>query len=445
MSAVTRRGSAIVLLSVLTVAACSSGKSSSAPPDSTSPSSASSASPSTTTTVSPKQGLIENIDHLVVEMQENRSYDSYFGQLDPAQQSKTGNPNPKDKTAPAILPFENPRMCETSDVEHGWDAVHDQIDGGKMDNFTATNVDETDPTGARAMANYGPKDLPFYYGIAHTFGIGDRYFASVPGPTYPNRYYLVAGTSFGHIDNTLPPAGGWTQKTIFEELEAAHISWKIYSSQVSVTALFFKWVHEHSAGHAVPIAQYYADAAAGTLPQVAFVDPTFIGKVDVEDDEHPPANPQVGQQFSAKIVNALMASPEWSSSAYFQIWDEHGGYFDHVPPPAAPVPDGIAPIGGKGAFDSYGIRVPLLVVSPWSRPGYVSHVVHDHTSILKTIEDRFGLPPLTHRDAQAAPLTEFFDFSHPTYATPPKLPAATVSAAGAAQCAALYKDKTLGL
>jgi phospholipase C len=382
-------------------------------------------------------------------MQENRSFDSYFGQFESATQSKTGNPNPLDKSGPPILPFENPRMCETVDVEHGWDAVHRQIDGGKMDGFTATNVDSTDPTGKRAMANYGPNDLPFYYGVAHTFGIGDRYFASVPGPTYPNRYYMIAGTSFGHVDNTLPTNGGWTQKTIFEELDAAHISWKIYNSQISVESLLFKYVRDHGAGHVVGISAYYADAAAGRLPQVSFVEPTFIGKVTVEDDEHPPANPQLGQQFSAKVINALMKSPNWSSSAFFQNWDEHGGYFDHVAPPAAPKPDNIAPMRGAGdppaAFDRYGIRVPVLVVSPWSRPGYVSHVVHDHTSILKTIEVRFGLKALTRRDALAAPMTEFFDFSHPTYATPPKLPAATVDPRGAAQCTALYHDTTLGI
>jgi phospholipase C len=436
----TRECSIAGLAALLLMSACSSGKSSSSPP-----STPAVAPSTTTTTVSPIAGLKQHIDHLVVLMQENRSFDSYFGQFEASEQSKTGNPNPVDKSAPAILPFENPRMCETVDVEHGWDAVHQEIDGGKMDGFTAANIDPTDPTGARAMANYGPSDLPFYYALAHTFGIGDRNFASVPGPTYPNRYYLIAGTSFGHIDNTLPPAGGWPQKTIFNELDAAHITWKIYDSQVSVAALLFKYVHDHAAGHVEDIAHYYSDAAAGTLPQVAFIDPTFIGQVTQEDDEHPPANPQLGQQFSAKLVNALMSSPNWSSSVFIQTWDEHGGYFDHVAPPAAPEPDGIAPIGGKGAFDEYGVRVPLLVVSPWSRAGYISHVVHDHTSILKTIEDRFGLPALTRRDAQAAPLTEFFDFAHPTYATAPKLPAATVSAKGAAQCTALYKDKTLGI
>ncbi len=202
-----------------------------------------------------------------------------------------------------------------------------------MDGFTAANVDATDPTGARAMAHYGPNVLPFYYGVARTFGIGDRYFASVPGPTYPNRYYLVAGTSFGHVDNTLPPAGGWTQKTIFNELDAAHITWKIYKSQLSVSALLFKYVQDHAAGHVVDISQYYADTAAGRLPQVAFIDPTFIGKVTQEDDEHPPANPQLGQQFSAKVVHALMAGPDWPTSMFIQTWDEHGGYYDQSPRP----------------------------------------------------------------------------------------------------------------
>jgi phospholipase C len=442
MRTMRTRGIAVVGLVVLSATACSSGKSSSAPPPTTS-------ALVTTTTISPTRGLIRNIDHLVVLMQENRSFDSYFGQLDPKVQSKTGNPDPLNKSGPPILPFENPLMCETADLAHGWDAVQQEIDGGKMDGFTAANVDATDPSGKRAMANYGPNDLPFYYGVARTFGIADRYFSSVPGPTYPNRYYLIAGTSFGHTANEFPTNGGWTQKTVFEELDAAHISWKIYNSQVSVESLLFKYVHDRAAAHVVGIADYFTDAAAGKLPQVSFVEPVFIGKVTEENDEHPPANPQLGQQFSAKVVNALMKSPNWPSSAFFLVWDEHGGSFDHVAPPAAPKPDNIAPILDPGAppaaFDRYGVRVPLLVVSPWSRPGYVSHVVHDHTSILKTIEVRFGLRPLTRRDALAAPLTEFFDFSRPTFATPPKLPAATIDAKGAAQCLALYKDRTLGI
>jgi phospholipase C len=442
MAAVKTRGVSGLCLGVVAIAACSSGGSKTAPTPAT-------AASTTTTTISPTKGLIQNVDHLVVLMQENRSFDSYFGRLTPGDPSQQGNPNPVDKSAPPILPFNNPKMCETADLAHGWDAVHQQINGGKMDGFTATNVDPTDPTGSRAMARFGPSELPYYYGLARTFGIGDRYFSSVPGPTYPNRYYLIAGTSFGHVNNTIPSGNGWTQKTIFEELDAAHISWKIYNSLISVESLLFAYVRDHSKGHVVGIADYYADAAAGKLPNVSFLEPTFIGKVQEANDEHPPANPQLGQQFSAKVIGALMRSPNWSTSAFFQTWDEHGGSYDHVAPPKAPKPDDIAPIRNPGdapaAFDQYGVRVPVLVVSPWSRPHYVSHVVHDHTSILRTIEIRFGLKALSRRDAAAAPMTDFFDFSHPAYATPPKLPVATIDPRGAAQCLALYKDKTLGI
>ena len=211
---------------------------------------------------------------------------------------------------------------------------------------------------------------------------------------------------------------------MFEELDKAHVSWRVYST-VSPT-LLFKYVRDHADGHVVPTARYYTDAAAGKLPQVAFVDPEFFGDIQHESDEHPPANPQLGQKFTSGVINALMKSPNWPTSALFLTWDEHGGYYDHVVPPAAPIPDNHAQIGDpddtKAKFNQYGIRVPALVVSPFSRPHFVSHVVHDHTSILRTIELRFGLPALTNRDAKAAPMTEFLDFSNAAFATPPTLP-----------------------
>jgi phospholipase C len=393
---------------------------------------------------------LRDVQHIVVLMQENRSYDQYFralsGKSRPASKKSPTptNPNPLDPSA-KIAAFHQGANCEVADLNHSWTGTHAEINNGRMDGFAAQNASPADTTGSRALGQYDSTDLPYYYGLANTFGIGDRYFASVPGPTYPNRLYEMAGTSFGHIQNDFPPEGGWTQPTIFGRLQDAGISWKVYDAQFP-TASFFADVKAHME-NVQPISQYFADAAAGTLPQVAFVEPTYIGTVSEESDEHPPANMQVGQQFTANVLHALMASRDWSSSAFFLTWDEHGGYYDHVAPPAAPIPDSIAPILGPGdvpaAFDQYGVRVPFVVASPFSKPHFVSHRVSDHTSIPAFIERRFNLPPLTQRDAKANTLLEYFDFAHPHFTKPPKLPTATVDPSKAAQCAALQPG-TLG-
>jgi phospholipase C len=377
------------------------------------------------------------LQHIVVLMQENRSFDSYFGAL-----HREGQPGsePEPLTGIAgVRPFHQSANCEVSDLNHGWTGTHREIDGGRMDGFLTQNRVPGDPGGRRAMGYYDASDLPYYYRLASTFGIGDRYFASVPGPTFPNRFYSLAGTSFGHTDNDAPPKGGFTQPTIFGRLQQAGISWAVYEAQVPV-AMAFADVQAHP-DHVKPISQYFADAAAGTLPQVVFIEPTYIGTVDQETDEHPPSNFQLGQQLTAQLLGALMASPDWSSSAFLLTWDEHGGYYDHVVPPAAPKPDSIPPIlkpkDLRVPFDRYGVRVPMLVVSPFSKPHFVSHRVSDHTSILALIEHRFGLTPLTRRDAAANPMLEYFDFAHPHFATPPSLPTPTVDPAKAAQCKAL--------
>src|SRR5205807_4667357 len=168
-----------------------------------------------------------------------------------------------------------------------------------------------------------------------------------------------------------------------------------------------------------PIAQYFVDALPGLFPQVAFVDPSFHATVNVENDEHPPTNVQMGQLFSSLVMTALFKSPNWSSTALFLTYDEHGGYYDHMPPPAACPPDDIPPMleagDEPGAFDRYGIRVPVVVVSPYARRRFVSHEAHDHTSILRFIATRFDLRALTARDANADPMLEFFDFGHPRF------------------------------
>ncbi len=383
------------------------------------------------------------IEHVVVLMQENRSFDHYFGQLHRAGQPKAeGYPrkarNP-DPTSPGkfIKPFHQKKLCEVADLDHSWSGTHAQVHDGAMDGFTATNVDGKDAKGRRAMGFYTGGDLNFYYSLYSAFAMGDRYFCSVQGPTFPNRYYMLAGTSFGHIQNDFP-AGvtEFSQRSIFNVLDEGGVTWKIYYGQIAFAQLF-AYVRNVQ-DHLKPITEFYTDAAAGTLPQVTFVDPIFLDKPNVETDEHPPANVQVGQEFASKVVQAVLASPLWSSTALFITYDEHGGYYDHVPPPAACVPDGIAPILGAGdvdaQFDHYGIRVPVVVVSPYARKHFVSHVVHDHTSILRFIETRFDLPALTRRDANADPMLEFFDFTKQTFAKAPKLPKPKVVAAKKPYC-----------
>lgn len=398
------------------------------------------------------------IDHIVVLMQENRSFDSYFGQLHNQGQPKAiqeppgaNNPDPTDPSGRPIRAFHKTHYCEVADLDHSWNGTHAEIDGGQMDGFTAANVftsttREDDPTGSRTMGYYDQTDLPYYYGLYSTFAMGDHYFSSAPTQTFPNRMYLLAGSSFGHIrnDNFPPSPGQFPQTTVFDELDAAGVSWKVYYTQSLggfplAYALLFAHQRESADFFKVrPISEYFADAATGNLPQVAFIDQIIVAPNNIENDEHPPANVQVGERFVKGVTDALFASPDWASSAMFLTYDENGGFYDHVPPPAAIPPDDIAPMlqpgDTPGAFDMYGPRVPAVVVSPYSRPHYVSHKTNDHTSILRFIELRFGLPALSRRDAAANPMLEFFDFSHQSFATAPALPAAPLNATEAAYC-----------
>ena len=381
---------------------------------------------------------VTRVEHIVVLMQENRSFDHYFGHLhdyapnlDVEQEPPdASNPNPPNPGGAPVAAFHQTNLCEVADLDHSWSGTHREWDNGAMDGFTRQNATAKDPTGSRAMGYYTEQELPFYYALFSTFAIGDRYFAPALTRTVPNRLYLLDGTSFGHIENDLPRAAEeFSQRSIFDLMDEGGISWKVYYSDLAV-ANEFAYVRNQAKSHVVPIADYFADAGSGSLPQVAFIDPKFAGARNVETDEHPPSNVQVGEKFAADIINTLFTSPDWPTSALFLTYDEHGGYYDHVPPPAVAAPDDIPPAlkatDDPAAFDRYGVRVPAVVVSPFARRSFVSHVVHDHTSVLRFIETRFRLPSLTARDAQADPMLEFFDFAHPSFAQPPSLPEAPV-------------------
>ncbi len=376
------------------------------------------------------------IEHVIVLMQENRSFDSYFGKLPAAGHADVdglpaGASNP-DADGTPVPAFHQTRYC-TADTNHEWTGSHQEFDDGKNDGFVTAN----NPDGARAMGYYDETDLPFYYGLAKTFAMGDRYFCSLLGPTYPNRFYLLTATSFGHVRNDTPPAG-FAQRSIFDVLDEHQIDWREYYSDVPFTTTLR--INKHT--NRVKVTRFFGDAAMGMLPPVSFVEPAFSALAGPEDDEHPPTNIQLGQQFVASVVQALVQSPNWATAALFLTYDEHGGFYDHVPPPPACVPDDIAPMHDPSdpdttfpaSFDRYGFRVPLIVVSPYAKPGFVSHQVYDHTSILRFIETRFGLPALTNRDANADPMLDLFDFSTPSLAQPPALPQATIDADRQNQC-----------
>ncbi len=364
------------------------------------------------------------IDHFVLLMQENRSFDHYLGRLPAA-----GHPDvdglPADASNPdaagrPVAAFHADRFC-IRDVEHGWNPSHLQFDGGANDGFVVTN----DPDGERAMGYLDEGDLPFYYALAKTFSIGDRFFCSVLGPTFPNRFYFLTGTSDGRVNNRLDV---FTRRSVFDLLREAGVTYKIYASDVAFALLLGESQH--------PLDEFFADLDAGTLPAVSYIDPRFFGPE--ENDEHPPANPQLGQQFVQRIYRALRASSAWPRSALIVTYDEHGGFYDHVPPePACPpddVPPEIGPDDVQASFDRTGFRVPLFVVSPYSRPGHVSHEVYDLTSVLRLIEARWELPALTGRDANATPITDLFDFRRPRLLDPPPLPDATINPEQDALC-----------
>ncbi len=459
-------------------------------------------------------GALSKVNHIIVVMQENHSFDNYFGMLPYAPGSPyhaaapfcssddhscvdglTCSPHKGvlvcdnrnlDVDTTRVRAFHSPTRCIVPDLDHGWVSSHKELNylhpnrtllNSPSNGFVRVN-DETDqPDGGESdvddstMSYFDQTDIAFYYGLAQNFAISDRQFASVIGPTIPNRFYLMAATAFGHLttNDTIPPPGGYKPitGTIFDLLDRNNVTWTDYFEDAPQAFLF-----RNPDSHTLPLASFFIQAAggAGGLPSVVFVDPNLgITGSGQEDDEHPPTDIQRGQAHVSDVVNAIRNGPYWKDSVILITHDEHGGYYDHVQPPAAAqggarTPDGIAPgqcadlsnppaseQPGGGAecavnpisntdtsvldaealcpdlannptgpfparcasFDQFGIRVPLMAVSPFSKPAYVSHVARDHTAILALIEKRFlNGAHLTARDANAESLEDLFDFDH---------------------------------
>ncbi len=378
---------------------------------------------------------LSNLRHIIFFVQENRSFDNYFGRLGQYRVSKglTNNIDGvplnavlKNTQGQPVSPFHFQTVCHEN-LSPFWNETHADVNGGLMDGFmlTSTSVPSTiDPTGTRAMGYYDQTDLPFYYELARQFGTSDRFFSSVQTNTNSNRMYLFAGTSFGHIRPDAPPSGGWPQPTIFDRLDAAGVSWRYYNQDPGGAYLFQWSTFQRDSAKIVPISQWASDLQnEATLPSVIFIERAgSSGR-----DEHPGSNIQLGaSNTELSILRPLLNSPAWASSAFILTYDEAGAMYDHVVPASMIQPDSIPPMlqsGDKpGDFAHSGLRIPLLVISPWSKPNYVSHTWRDLTSILRLIETRFNVPSLTARDAAADNMMEFFDFTTPHWLTPPPLP-----------------------
>lgn len=383
-----------------------------------------------TETVGPQARVPDVVEHVIIVLRENRSFDHYLGAYTPPPGQAYVDPLPTDEPTTNPDPDERPgggtvqRFPEehycTKNPAHEWTDVHLQYNNGRLDGFVGTsNTGGDHDRGCAAMGYYTEADLPFYYWLARNFAISDSYFSSLLGPTLPNVLYYYFATSCGATENVESVAHGCAsaQTSIFELLEG-HATYRVYNDAqppVDSAAL--------SLG-AYPLVglgsiQDFEDAVADDeLPDVVFVEPNYGHLLGDQNDEHPPSNVQAGQAFTFHILETLMANPDvWEHSVVFITWDEHGGYYDHVVPPTACPPDGHRPYDFE--FDRLGFRVPFFVVSPFAKEGYVSHHTADHTSILRFIEAWKGLGALTNRDANAWPLLDMFDFDRPRNPTPP--------------------------
>jgi phospholipase C len=358
---------------------------------------------------------LEKVGHLVVVMLENRSFDHMLGYL-----SLSGGRPEIDGLRPGLAnefqgrAYPVHHLAATAlgiDPDHSSGAIDRQVAGGEMSGFVASAAATLSGRGAGdgdpgcVMGYYDGADVPVYDHLAGEFAVCDRWFASVPGSTLPNRLYALCGTAAGSRDDRplhVPPL--YHQPSFARHLDAHGISWRWYSfdpgtlrladaryrlrhhrrfGYFSKTGLPWKTVFDISCNPKIP--SFLDDAAAGTLPSVSWIDPAFTNFNPLGfpvNDDHPMADIKDGQDLVLAVYDALAASPQWDRCLLVIVYDENGGFYDHVPPPQAAddQPD---------MFGSYGVRVPAIIVSPWVEARAVSHTVFDHTSIIKTILSRF--------------------------------------------------------
>jgi len=399
-------------------------------------------------------GKLSDIDHFIILMKENRSFDHYFGSyrgvrgFDDAKAMTQPDGRPvfmqqDELTGATVLPFRLDTLHSNAQrftvLDHSWEAQHASWGGGKMDKWIPAHRAEEGPLAPFTMGYLTRDDLPFYYALADAFTLCDGYHCSVMGPTHPNRYYLMTATNdpegkqggpaIVNVDRLPPNSTAYTWETYPERLERAGISWRIYHDFDDYGCNVVKYFSQYKqASRNSPLYQnalrnrpFYEllwDLQKGNIPQVSWIVPPS----DVS--EHPDYLPAAGENHTRQILEALWSNPKlWARTALILNYDENDGQFDHVLPPT---PDPGTP--GEyvnGLPVGLGFRVPCMVISPWSRGGYVCSDTLDHTSTLRLLETRYGVevPNLSAwRRATTGDLTGAFSFGLPARLDAPKLP-----------------------
>lgn len=379
------------------------------------------------------------IQHTVFIIKENRSFDNYFGDF-PGADGATWGMTSKGQQVPLVHTADS----DPAQLCNGWDCSLLAMDNGKMDKFDL----------AFNMGAYGritEEDIPNYWAYARRFVLADRFFTSVHGPSFPNHLFTIAPQAGGLMDNA--GGGGGTNcdgtpggmapvmddngnvtlhsscfdfQTLPDQLDAAGTSWRYYGEGGGILSTIR---HIRNSPHwyekfAEP-GQFEVDAAAGKLPAVSWLLPPWGW------GEHPPESACLGENWTTHVLNTIMSGPDWNTTAVFVMWDDFGGYYDHVPPPQV---------------DRYGFgpRAPMLIISPFAKPGYISHTVYEQSSMLKFVERRYHLGALTARDAAASDMLDSFDFSQlpqaPLILSPRVCPAEPAGMAHPAEYSAFDND-----
>ena len=353
-------------------------------------------------------------------MMENRTYDHVLGarKLDGlggdgltagmTQPDLQGNP------VPLFVPPSDAALCVPADPPHGWDASHAQWNGGAMDGFLREHQ-RAHPGDVDALQYLTRREQPVSWALADAYTTCDRWFASVMGPTMPNRAYWHMATAFGLKVNTqiVEAMSAMPVPSIYNRLHDKGVEWAYYHGNLPVVSLLAdarRGEHQVDVGATdgrtgrvrrfgdalTASGPFFDDAKAGRLPPVVYIDPAFF-----ENDDHPPAHPILGQELIASIYNALARSPQWKNILFVVTYDEHGGFYDHVAPPTTS--------DERAEFSQLGFRVPAIVAGPYVKQGHVSSVQYDHTSALRQLQTHFGLEPLNERMNVANDLMDCID------------------------------------